>query len=379
MIACGKHFPGHGDTDIDSHHDLPLIRKSLSEFEKVDLVPFKVAIAANIDSLMTAHIVFPDLDSGEILSGKTNKMIQTPATLSKKIMTDLLRNQMQYQGVIVSDALDMKAISDNFTPVEATLNCITAGVDLILMPIRLWSKENILDFRQYMIDMVSSCQNSELLKQRVFESCCRIIELKLRKVLPKLMAQSSFDQRIKRVHELVYCERHQQLQQEIAAKAITLAKNENNTLPWVSTLDEKILLIAANEAVAHDASNALRVLNYSNVVVKSIEQEFNSEELKQFSKVIVLSYNLNPTTALPFNSVINLLQQNGIPHIVLSCHNPYDSLYLENVSTLVLAFGCSGLDQTNYSIRKFELNMSQAIKKIMTANFESEFNSHLPI
>jgi beta-N-acetylhexosaminidase len=379
MIACGKHFPGHGDTDVDSHHDLPLIRKSLSEFEQVDLVPFKVAVAANIDSLMTAHIVFPDLDSGEILSNKTNKMIQTPATLSKKIMTDLLRNQMQYQGIIVSDALDMKAISDNFTPVEATVNCIAAGVDLILMPIRLWSKENILDFRQYMIDLVAACQNSELLKQSVFESCCRIIELKLRKVLPKLMAQASFDERLKRVHELVYCEKHQQLQQEIAAKAVALAKNENNILPWASKLDEAILLIAANDAVAHDASNALKRLYYSNVVVKSIEQEFKLEELKQFSKVIVLSYNLNPTTALPFNSVINLLQQGDISHIVLSCHNPYDNLYLENVNTLVLAFGCSGLDQTNYSIRKFELNMSQAIRKIMTAKSLSEFNMHLPV
>lgn len=172
---------------------------------------------------------------------------------------------------------------------------------------------------------------------------------------------------------------HGYLQQKIAARAITLAKNENNTLPWANKLDEAVLLIAANDAVVDDASNALKGLGYSNVVVKSIEQEFKFEELMQFSKVIVLSYNLNPTTAPPFNSVINLLQQGDISHIVLSCHNPYDSLYLENVNTLVLVFGCSGLDQTNYSIRKFELNMSQAIKKIMTAKSLSEFNTHLPI
>lgn len=379
LIPCGKHFPGHGDTDCDSHHDLPTIDKAVVEFNKVDLLPFEYAIEAKIDSIMTAHIVFPNIDNGKIVSNKTGQVLPIPATLSSKILTGLLRNKMKYNGVIVSDALDMRAISDNFTPVEATINCIAAGVDLVLMPIRLWSKNHINEFKSYVTELVAECEKSKFLKQRIFESCCRILELKHRKVLPKLLSQAGFESRLKYMEETVFCKKHQEMQEQIASRAITLLENFENTLPWTCNTSEKIMLIAANEAVSHDAGNALSELGYANVVIKTIEEISPDVLDNTIARTIVLTYNLTPETATKFNTVISSLKKNKASHIVLSCHNPYDSLYLDNSSTNVLAFGCSGLDQTNYSIRKFELNMNQAIKKIMTATSICEFNSFSPV
>lgn len=379
LIACGKHFPGHGDTDSDSHHALPIISKSVAEFTQVDLLPFKVAFDANIDSIMTAHIVFSNLDASKIESAKTGSSMPTPATLSKTILTDLLRNKMNYKGVVVSDALDMKAIADNFTPVEATLKCIEAGVDIVLMPIRLWSNENISDFHDYMRDLIARCEKSEFLQQRVFESCCRVLELKQRKVMPKLMAQVSFAERVNAMHEVVLSPKHHQLQQEIAAKAVTLARNSTNTLPWIAPLNEAILVVVANDAVADDAKNALSALGYSNLRIKNVLDDIAKSDLSSIDKVLLLTYNLNTDTAQPFNTVLKLVKSSGIPYVVVNCHNPYDDLYLDDIDTSVLVFGCSGLDQTNYSIRKFELNMLQAIKKIMTAQHLCDFNHHSPV
>ena len=137
-------------------------------------------------------------------------------------------------------------------------------------------------------------------------------------------------------------------------------------------------MIAANDAVSQDSTNALNSLIYTEVTVKNIDENIDSECLQNATKAIVLTYSLNAETAVAFNQISPRLQQHNIPHIELSCHNPYDHLYLNNVETNVLAYGCSGLDQTNYSIRKFDLNMSQAIKKIMTAKSLTELNTHLP-
>lgn len=374
LIACGKHFPGHGDTDSDSHHALPVINKSIDEFTNVDLFPFSVAIDANIESIMTAHIVFPNLDNSTIMSSKTNREMPIPATLSKKILTELLRNKMHYKGVIVSDALDMHAISDNFTHVEATINCIEAGVDLVLMPFRLWSQTNIKEFKNYIDELVNQCEQSQFLQERIFESCCRILNLKQFKVLPKLHSQEPLEARLAHAKDIVLCEKHQLLQEDIAGKAITLAKNTANVLPWKSALTDKIMLIVANDAVLDDAMNAMRGLGYQNIIVKNINEQLHAEELADIDKAITLTYNLNNESAKPFNHAINILKNLNIPNVILSCHNPYDDLYLDNAETYVLAFGCSGLDQTNYSIRKFELNMLQAINKIMNAKTVAEFN-----
>ena len=119
VIATAKHFPGHGDTNVDSHLGLPMITHTLKELEEVELVPFKSAIKNGVDAIMSAHIVFSEIDKSGL-----------PGTLSKVILNDLLREKLNFKGLIVSDCMQMKAIDDQYTTERGTLMGIKAGLDM---------------------------------------------------------------------------------------------------------------------------------------------------------------------------------------------------------------------------------------------------------
>jgi beta-N-acetylhexosaminidase len=121
IAACGKHFPGHGDTGVDSHFELPLIEHPPERLAAVELVPFKAAIAADVASIMTAHILIPALDE------------ERPATLSARAVTHMLKEELGYQGLVLSDDLEMKAISGRYGIEDATVMAIAAGCDAVLM------------------------------------------------------------------------------------------------------------------------------------------------------------------------------------------------------------------------------------------------------
>ena len=129
-IGCAKHFPGHGDTDTDSHTGLPEVKKSLDQLKNNELKPYTIAIDKGIDMIMSAHILYPGLDDTTVLSEKTGKEERRPATLSHKILTDLLRNDMGFQGVVVTDAMNMEGISKRFSMGQATTEALKAGADL---------------------------------------------------------------------------------------------------------------------------------------------------------------------------------------------------------------------------------------------------------
>ncbi len=122
VLSCAKHFPGHGDTNVDSHLDLPVLNQSIHHLENIELVPFKKVINEDISSIMTGHLLVKNID--ELL----------PATLSKKVVSNLLRKQLKFNGLIITDALIMNAISKRYGSNEAVVLAFEAGVDLILMP-----------------------------------------------------------------------------------------------------------------------------------------------------------------------------------------------------------------------------------------------------
>jgi beta-N-acetylhexosaminidase len=121
VIACGKHFPGHGDTGTDSHLELPRVDHGWDRLERVELLPFRRAAAAGLPMIMTAHVVFAALDAAR------------PATLSREVMTGLLRERMGFRGVIVSDDLDMRAIADHVGAGAAAVAAVRAGCDVLLL------------------------------------------------------------------------------------------------------------------------------------------------------------------------------------------------------------------------------------------------------
>lgn len=121
VAACGKHFPGHGDTDTDSHFDLPRLSHNRARLDAVELLPFRAAIAAGIECIMTTHVVFEAVDPG------------VPATMSAKSIQGLLRGELNFNGVLISDDLEMKAIADHFGIGEAAVRAVNAGVDALLV------------------------------------------------------------------------------------------------------------------------------------------------------------------------------------------------------------------------------------------------------
>ena len=121
IISVAKHFPGHGDTEVDSHYKLPIINKTLDELKEVEFVPFKNAIKENVPSIMVSHILLPEIDD------------INPASMSKTIITDILRKDLKFDGLIVTDDMTMVAITNNFDISEACIKSINAGADLLLI------------------------------------------------------------------------------------------------------------------------------------------------------------------------------------------------------------------------------------------------------
>ena len=162
IIPCGKHFPGHGDTETDSHVELPIVRKTLDELKTLELPPFAHACRARIESLMTAHVLYPALDA------------QFPATLSEPIVTGLLRHQLGYNGVVFSDDMEMKAIADHYGVEEAVALSIRAGVDVLLVCHEMAKAVQAFEF------VYNEAERDPVLRARVDESHRRITELKRR-------------------------------------------------------------------------------------------------------------------------------------------------------------------------------------------------------
>lgn len=162
VIPCCKHFPGHGGTSVDSHLDLPIDPREAAVIERFDLVPFQSAVDMNVEMLMTAHVLFPALD------------LALPATLSPSIIGGVLRNKMGYDGVAVTDDLDMGAVAGRYTAEESTLKAFAAGVDI---PLICNSPEKALSAR---FALFEAFRSEEIPAARFNESLERIQRLKAR-------------------------------------------------------------------------------------------------------------------------------------------------------------------------------------------------------
>lgn len=159
IISCGKHFPGHGDTDLDSHLDLPRLHHDMQRIREVELIPFARAVDAGLPMLMTAHVVFSAIDDS------------VPATLSRAVISELLRKELGYQGVVITDDLDMLAIADNFGVGQAAVRAIEAGCDVVLVCHDLAHQD---DVREALSERAT---DDPAFRARVVESAARVRRL----------------------------------------------------------------------------------------------------------------------------------------------------------------------------------------------------------
>lgn len=158
VIAVAKHFPGHGDTTLDSHHGTVYIDHNMERLRKVELIPFKKAINENALGIMVAHINIPKISREDV-----------PASLSEDVIIDILRLQLGYEGLVITDAFNMKAITEIYNSSEAAIKAINAGVDIILMP---------KDFYMAYDGVIKAVKNGEISEDRINKSVKRILETK---------------------------------------------------------------------------------------------------------------------------------------------------------------------------------------------------------
>ena len=178
VIGCVKHFPGHGDVATDSHYGLPVVNKDKDMLLKNELMPYQVAINEGIDMIMSAHILYPQLDNSTVYSNKTGQQEKLPSTLSHKIITDLLKDELGFKGVVVTDAMNMKGISNTFDQVQAAQLAINAGVDMLCMPCELKSKADLNNLDAIINGIEKAVQDGEISESRLNDGVRRILTLK---------------------------------------------------------------------------------------------------------------------------------------------------------------------------------------------------------
>jgi beta-N-acetylhexosaminidase len=219
-LATAKHFPGHGDTSADSHIDLPVISANRERLENLELVPFRAAITAGVDTIMTGHLSVPALEPDP----------STPATLSRHILTDLLRRQLGFQGLVVTDAMDMGGITVRYAPGEAAVRAVVAGADCVLMPPVPDAAFEALQ---------GAVKSGRISRERLDESVRRILRAKARLGLQqnRLVDVNALNHKFGSVA-------WQKEAQEISDRGVTLLRDTPHRLPLDGTKPARALLLA---------------------------------------------------------------------------------------------------------------------------------------
>lgn len=351
VASAAKHFPGHGDTAEDSHFLLPEIRHTREELDAIDLPPFRAAIAAGVDTIMTAHIVVRALDDSGV-----------PATMSHPIITGLLRDELGFEGLIVTDALDMQGATEQFPPDVAPVEALKAGADmLVLAPQMDVAFGAVLD----------AVRGGSVSETRVDESVGRILEHKLRNGLFHPFVSED------RAERVVGNRRHLRDAAAITDRSITLVKNDGDLLP-LSGDARQVLVTGWGIATTGGLSQAVAARNGQAVTTLETGAQPSQAQIDaavaaaQQSDVVVVSSNARAGAADEGAAQANLVQAllaTGTPVVVIAMRNPYDIRRFTDAPAYVCTYnylGAVSLDSA-ISVLYGEVNPSGKLPVAITA------------
>ena len=327
IASVAKHFPGHGDTGVDSHFGLPEVTHTLEQIHQIDLPPFEADIAAGVDTIMTAHVVMPAIDPG------------VPATMSHKILTGLLRDELGFDGVIVTDALDMAGATATYPPDVAPVQAMLAGADQLLVPPQMGTAyEAVLD----------AVLSGEISRQRLDESVYRILLHKFRRGLfrdPFVDPASA--------PLVLGAPQHLADAQAITDRTTTLVNNDVGLLP-LATGPRNVLVAGWGVSTTQTMAAALRTRGATTQVLESgttpsstaIDDAVASA---QSADLVVVSTNNayavaastgQPTAAAAAQTrLVRALLATGKPVVVAAMRNPYDIASFPEAPTVLDTFG----------------------------------------
>ncbi|MFI1471135.1 glycoside hydrolase family 3 protein [Streptomyces wuyuanensis] len=311
IAATSKHFPGHGDTVSDSHYSLPTIHHTREEWSELDAPPFRAAIAAGIRSIMTAHIVVPALDPSE-----------DPATLSRPILTGILREELGYDGVVVTDALDMAGVRQKYGDDRVPVLALKAGCDQLLNPPNLGVAWNAV---------LQAVRSGELTEQRIEESILRILLLKTELGLFRnpFVTREGVDRTVGKRSHLATADR-------IAQETTTLLADPAGLLPLSRRSHRNVLVVGADPASPSGTTGpptttlakAFTELGFTATALSTgitptaakIEEAVAATAGKDV--VVVGTYNVSASS--PQRTLVSRLAATGVPVVTVAIRNPYD-------------------------------------------------------
>ncbi|MEV4809041.1 glycoside hydrolase family 3 protein [Micromonospora avicenniae] len=324
VTAVAKHFPGHGDTATDSHTGLPVINHSRAEWDRIDAPPFRQAIRAGVDSIMTAHIVVPALDpSGD------------PATLSPRILNGVLRGELGFRGVIVTDALNMAAVRQRYGDERVPVLALKAGADQLLMP---------PDLRLARDAVLRAVASGELTERRIDESVRRILTLKHRQGLARSPLVD-----VEKAVRTVGAPEHLAAVTRVTDPTLTAVRNDAGLLPLPRT-DRSVLVTGWNTAAfapietvaagftARGARATARPATLpSDAVIAATAAEAAGHDLT----IVLVNKAWDTTITDPRASqqrLVAALLDTGKPVVVVAVRDPYDVAYLPGVDTYLVTY-----------------------------------------
>jgi beta-N-acetylhexosaminidase len=330
ILSCLKHFPGHGDTAVDSHLTLPTLPYTREQLASLELVPFKSGIEAGVESAMIAHVALPALTEHDTL----------PATLSPAIVQRLLREQLGFNGVILSDCMEMRAISETFGTERAAVMALQAGVDLVLVSHHYKRQRGSVEAIQ------AAIQTQELSAHLLQQAAEKVLSFKARYL-------SWHDVPATRtVPAIVGCEEHVQLQSQAYELSTTLVRNEDALLPLHPKLGERIVVISPQR-------NNLSMVEdryYSDDLLVDVLQQYSSSvvlvpvvptpvedacrELLQKTSETAISIVATVNAHLDDQQaeLVRCLVSSGRRTIVIAVRNPYDLLAFPQVRTYLATY-----------------------------------------
>lgn len=329
IITSIKHFPGHGDTAVDSHLALPIIPYTMERLEAIELVPFKSAIEAGADSVMIAHLYLPSLIQGEAL----------PATVSPVVITELLREKLGFEGLIISDCMEMQALSDTVGTEQGTVRALRAGIDLVLVSHHYSRQRGSIEAVQ------AAVRDGALSADRVRQAAERVLQLKARTLswdnLPDAPALA-----------LVGNEAHLQLRDRAYERSTTLVRNADGLLPLRLQPEQRLFLLFLQPTTSTSVIDAgLSAEAFVENIQKRHEQvdtlfiapqptpkdyEAIYQAVNKAAVTIVVTANANLDAYQ--GQLVRQLLSTGRPIIGIAAYNPYDLLAFPELGTYLVTY-----------------------------------------
>ncbi len=324
VAATAKHFPGHGDTSVDSHLDLPLVGHDRARLDAVELAPFRRAIAEGVDLIMTAHVRFPAIEPNGL-----------PATLSPAVLTGLLRGELGFDGIITTDCMEMKAIADFYGTVEASVLAVAAGADQVLVSHTLEQQRGALRALE------AAVLDGRIPAERIEAAARRSLRLKAARgvlvsgVSGAAAAEAGIGAEL--TLDLVGCEAHLAVARGISERSVTLVRNRGGVLPLQGGRTLAVTVSAAAQTIADEAVRASAGLGAAlaalgldcrDECVDASPAEARIAELAAlareggWARLAVGVYNaaFHPAQL----RLVEALQSSGVPLVVVALRNPYD-------------------------------------------------------